>query len=472
MAFRLRSCETARRILTNMNASADPCVDFYEYACGNWSRNKSDAIWNIRAVANSEIKRRVRGKHPQSMNKRGMQPLLSILDGIGGWPTGRNESEQKWQNIDDYYAHLSGFHSLHDVWVATYGPVHEDESAVLDIPDTPPYSRNILSEFFNTNGNLTFSTMGYWSYSMRIVSEIAESERFRVTEDELEEDMEEIFNFELKLMQISSEDTRKDYVNMTVREFQGWYDSFNPRTENARVNWVDKLIGNFRESGINITEDMMLKVASPIYYEKLVSLLDETPSRIVEISRENLQISKFPKKNPKTLPLDYDIDSPPSKIRIAHPTRNPKNCQIIGIRYLALNPTRWWKVEQRLGLNLCIKEPRLTAVVAYEYARRYFPDDMMKMTLNVFDDVEEEMKIEIKESNWANKEIKDLALRKVKSIKKNIVYPDWYNNATIMENYFGKLAMGPTYFENSLRFQRYHKLKDLRLLKHKDAVKS
>ena len=50
------------------------------------------------------------------------------------------------------------------------------------------------------------------------------------------------------------------------------------------------------------------------------------------------------------------------------------------------------------------------------------------------------MKIEIGESNWANEEIKDLALRRVKFIKKNIGYPDWYNNATVMENYFDKVC--------------------------------
>lgn len=74
----------------------------------------------------------------ESMNKRGVQPLLSILDEIGGWPiiTGRNEwneSRQKWQNIDDYYAHLRGFHLLHDVRVATYGANAKEKTAVVSV---------------------------------------------------------------------------------------------------------------------------------------------------------------------------------------------------------------------------------------------------------------------------------------------------------------------------------------------------
>lgn len=64
------------------------------------------------------------------MNKRGMEPILFILNEIGGWPiiigkNKRNDSEQKWQNIDDYYAHLRGSNLLHDVRVTAYGDTKE-----------------------------------------------------------------------------------------------------------------------------------------------------------------------------------------------------------------------------------------------------------------------------------------------------------------------------------------------------------
>lgn len=63
-----------------------------------------------------------------------MEPLVSMLDKIGGWPMimERNEwNGQKWQNIDDYYAHLRGSNLLHDIRVTVYGRDSKEKSVMV-----------------------------------------------------------------------------------------------------------------------------------------------------------------------------------------------------------------------------------------------------------------------------------------------------------------------------------------------------
>lgn len=113
---------------------------------------------------------------------------------------------------------------------------------------------------------------------------------------------------------------------------------------------------------------------------------------------------------------------------------------------------------------ICENSAAIKDILAYEFVRKYFSDDLMKTGSNMISDIQKEVEKLIKESDWMDDDAKDFALAKVKNLQKFIGYPDWYKNATIIEEHLKGLVFGPSYYENTIQYNRYTKLKSLQQL--------
>nr|XP_031826999.1 membrane metallo-endopeptidase-like 1 [Nomia melanderi] len=168
-------CETeeckliAKVIKESMDESLDPCDDFYDYACGKWTKNNplsenmtSSNLWDmVEKKIESQVKAIIREPiQPDDMfavklakkwyiscmdeeaqKIQSLLPLVSTLWRHGGWPLIMEDGEwddriYNWQTVDDHYARLYGVNAFHDL---IYGQVSYEDNGTI-ILDTPHLS--------------------------------------------------------------------------------------------------------------------------------------------------------------------------------------------------------------------------------------------------------------------------------------------------------------------------------------------
>ncbi|OQV19453.1 Neprilysin-11 [Hypsibius exemplaris] len=297
--------ELAQQTALSMNASADPCLDFYDYACGNWTRSNpipdDRTNWSNFAAIDQKVTAQLRevlereDKNDLStarqkarklykacldierMETLGAEPLLAFLKStVGPFPLFDNQDNSWNATAFDWFATVKRTSKFGSGFFLAF-------SAGRDSDDP---KKNILH--FSASNLALGTRKTYFDKSSESVRK-AYKEYMRnltllflgngsVITPAIQEQLDEIYDFDTFLAQVSrsEEDSRNISLSinkMTLEKFHGTSLNTTISLEDL-IDYIKIRMPNKTFTDL-VTKDLVVNVANPDYFLRVHEKLAE-----------------------------------------------------------------------------------------------------------------------------------------------------------------------------------------------------
>ncbi|KAK0174171.1 hypothetical protein PV328_007280 [Microctonus aethiopoides] len=446
-----------------MNKSVDPCEDFHEYVCGNWKvHNPMPAyevgwgqLFKFQQIVFSRIKgileveptssdilpvRQAKKWYRScmdtgSLEKKGLDPLESILVQVGGWPMTMDREEwdednHSWQSIEEHYFHITGAYTFYKI-----SPEYGRGNGIELFEGNLPLDDEIEAKHRNYSGN---NYDGYVKLIEDITKVFINEHRADVSKKMLEKDVHDMVEFEKQLYLLQKYSYYMEAI--TIDEF------------------ITTYAGNISE--IEDENDEIEKISFRRVIRRVFDMVnndikDSTPLRLVPSLEYWIGLTKLLNKTPKRTIVNY-IHWHFVSTMIKYTTENMRDLlwQYKNKEYgvIARQP-RWLE---------CVHEMKMTAAASYIFTQKYFPERTETDVREMIDHIRNEIKSQIEKTDWLDEESKELSVDKLNAMKIFVGFPNWYKNRTSVLNSYNGLTIGSNHFGNVLSYRRYKVKRSLR----------
>ncbi|XP_003891051.4 membrane metallo-endopeptidase-like 1 isoform X1 [Papio anubis] len=461
----------AARILQNMDPTTEPCNDFYQFACGGWLRrhvipetNSRYSIFDVlrdelevilkAVLENSTAKDRpavekARTLYRSCMNqsvieKRGSQPLLDILEVVGGWPVAMDRWNEtvglKWELERQLALMNSQFNRrvLIDLFIWNDDQNSSRHIIYIDQPTLGMPSR----EYYFNGGSNRKVREAYLQFMVSVATMLREDANLPRDSHLVQEDMAQVLELETQLAKATvPQEERHDvialYHRMSLEELQSQFDL-------KGFNWTLFIQTVLSSVKIKLLPDEEVVVYGIPYLQNLENIIDTYSARTIQ----NYLVWR--------LVLD----------RIGSLSQRFKDTRVNYRKALfgtMVEEVRWRECVGYVNSNM-------ENAVGSLYVREAFPGDSKSMVRELIHKVRAVFVETLDELGWMDEESKKKAQEKAMSIREQIGHPDYILEETdrrLDEEYSNLNFSEDLYFENSLQNLKVGAQRSLRKLREK-----
>ncbi|XP_037040793.1 neprilysin-2 isoform X2 [Bradysia coprophila] len=433
----------AANAIEAIDFQVEPCDDFYNFACGNFIKNTiipdEKVSINTFSIIGDKLQEQLRTLISEEarpgeakpftlakdlfkacMNKslieeRGVKPLITILDKLGGWPVikgDRWDDRSAWTWIEAVKDFRKVGYSMDYIFDFSVGiDLKNSTSRTIDIDQAAIG----LSREYLIKGLEDKIVKAYYEYQVDMAV-IYGAERSRA-ERELMESLE----FEIALANISLPNEKRRnatalYNPMPLHEVQKKYNY---------LPWVE-YINALLPPGLSVNENEIIVVSVPQYFEDLGKLLHKTPKRTIA-NYMMWRVTAF------------------SSFFLTEELRK---------RQLVYSTALSGKQEQEPRWKECIDitSGSLPISVGALYVRKHFQQNAKRTALEMVNGIRAEFERILTTVPWMDATTRAAALTKAKAMTTHIGYPDEIMDDKKLEEYYEGLEINPdTYLESVLR---------------------
>ncbi|NXX62665.1 NEP protein, partial [Scopus umbretta] len=466
------SCITAARILENMDTTAEPCNDFYQYACGGWLKrnvipetssrySNFDILRDELEVVLKDVLDTPRSNDITAVQKaktlyrscinettidsRGGGPLITLLPHVSDWPVATANWDSSYGTTwtaETAIAQLNskyGKKVLINFFVGTDDKNSTAHIIHIDQPGLGLPSR----DYYECTGAYEEACSAYVDFMISVAKLILQERNITFNESKISEEMKRVMDLEKEIANATTKsEDRNDplllYNKMTLAQLQK---NFSLEIDHKVFSW-SKFINDIMSTvQINVENTEHVIVYDPEYLIRLKSILNKYTPRDLQ----NYMIWRFIMDLVNSLSRNYKD------------TRNAFRKALYGT---TSETAVWRRCANYVNGNMENAVGRLYVEEAFAGESKHVVEEMIADIRDVFIKTLDEL-------TWMDAETKKKAEQKAIAIRERIGYPDEIvtDDNKLNSEYQELNYKEEEYFENiiqNLVFTQKKRLKKLR----------